>query len=143
MLFFTLSIVGSFFYGYFMNFNSPLPYFALAKSCGKVLDVCLGMLLIPVMRNFLTYLRSTAAAEKLPLDDNIIIHKMIAYTIAVSAICHIIFHFLDFAYLQNFKAVSYSESLLTLPAITGIIVVLLMLCLYMTAFLKRKIYMVG
>jgi hypothetical protein len=126
-----------------MNSDSTLPYFMWAKACGKVLDVCFGMLLIPVMRNFLTYLRSTAAAETLPLDDNIMIHKIIAYTIVLSSGGHITFHFLDYGYLQNVKAIPYSESILTVTGVVGLVIVILMFCMYITAFLKRKKYTVG
>jgi hypothetical protein len=55
-------------WGYFENMHvvEP-PYLAYAKLFGKSLDFLLVILIIPVLRNFLSYLRTTPAAELFPL----------------------------------------------------------------------------
>jgi NADPH oxidase 2 len=128
-------------YGYFLNRINPSPFFGFAKGFGKMLDFNLGFVLLPVLRNFLSYLRTTPAGDKLPLDDNIPMHKWTAYTIAFSAVGHISMHFLNYHWaLTNFATPIYISIFTNLPGITGTLVTFLMLCMFSTAFLKRKIY---
>lgn len=101
VVFFTTCQIGAYGYGYFTYVNTnPAPYFAFAKGFGKVIDIDMGLVLIPILRNFMSYLRTTPAAEKLPLDDNINIHKWVAYSIALASVGHISMHFLDYVWLQ-------------------------------------------
>ncbi|KAJ3325954.1 hypothetical protein HDV06_002339 [Boothiomyces sp. JEL0866] len=141
-VFFTLCQIGAWLYGYFINLNvSPLPYFPYAKGFGKMLDFNLCFVLIPVLRNFLSFVRTTAVADKLPLDDNLNIHRWTAYTISLAACGHIGFHFADFLYSQNYLAVPiYISALANVAGPTGFVITFLMIIMFLTAFLKRKIY---
>jgi NADPH oxidase len=86
-------------------------------------------------------LRTTAAGDKLPLDDNIRMHKWTGYAVGISALGHIAMHFLNYYWaLTNFATPIYISLFTNLPGITGVIVTILMLCMFSTAFLKRKIY---
>jgi hypothetical protein len=50
-------------YGYAANSKgSPLPFLPWAKAFGKSLDFMMGFVLLPVLRNFLSYLRNTPAS---------------------------------------------------------------------------------
>jgi NADPH oxidase len=100
----------------------------------------MSFLLIPVLKNFISFIRTTPAADKLPLDDNIQIHKWTAYFIAFSALCHISFHFADFWWFQYYQAIPIAQNIASLPGITGLLLVLMMLVMYSTALLKRKTY---
>ena len=128
-------------YGYFINLGNPLPYYVYAKGFGKMLDVNLNIILIPVLRNFMSYLRTTPIVDKLPLDDNILIHKWTAYTIAFSSIGHIGFHFANFSY-QNYAlgVPIYMSVFATVSGLTGLFVTGMMMTMFSTAYLKRKIY---
>jgi FAD-binding domain/Ferric reductase like transmembrane component len=143
IIFFVCCQLGSFMFGVFINLKSsnPAPYFPYAKGFGKMLDFNMSFILLPILRNFLSYLRTTAAAEKLPLDDNIKIHKWTAYLSAFAATGHITMHVLDFVFMQNFYAVPLYESFFyNVPGPTGLIVTGLMCIMFSAAFLKRKIY---
>ncbi|KAL8503262.1 hypothetical protein ACS0TY_022120 [Phlomoides rotata] len=59
-----------------------------AKGAAETLKLNMALILLPVCRNILTWLRSTRARVLLPLDDNINMHKMIAFAIAVGVAVH-------------------------------------------------------
>jgi NADPH oxidase len=128
-------------YGYFLNRHNPSPFFGFAKGFGKMLDFSMGFILLPILRNFLSYLRTTPAGDKLPLDDNIRMHKWTGYTIVFASLGHISMHFCNYYWAQtNFATPIYISLFTNLPGVTGVLVTLVMLCMYSTAFLKRKIY---
>ncbi|KAJ2998086.1 hypothetical protein HDV02_004911 [Globomyces sp. JEL0801] len=142
--FYVSCVAGAGLYGYLMHLEGDHPpYFPFAKMFGLILDFNLSFILIPVLRNFLSFLRTTPVSEKLPLDDNITIHKWVGYTIGISAVGHITMHFLDFYYLQQYRAIPfYVSALFNLPGPTGFIATTLFAAMFSTAFLKRKIYRV-
>ncbi|KAI3658072.1 hypothetical protein MP638_002356, partial [Amoeboaphelidium occidentale] len=130
-------------YGMISNWNhkTKLPYYPYAKGFGKMLDLNCSFILIPVLRNFLSFLRSTAANDVLPLDDNIKIHKWCAYMIILATGGHVTFHYLNFIYANNYLGLRFVDnSFGTLPGVTGHLVLLLMFFMYSTAFIKRKIF---
>ncbi|CAI9760548.1 unnamed protein product [Fraxinus pennsylvanica] len=59
-----------------------------AKGAAETLKLNMALVLLPVCRNILTWLRSTRARLFIPFDDNINFHKMIACGIAVGIILH-------------------------------------------------------
>ncbi|BBH08179.1 Riboflavin synthase-like superfamily protein, partial [Prunus dulcis] len=60
----------------------------VAKGAGETLKLNMALILLPVCRNTLTWLRSTRARSFIPFDDNINFHKIIAFAIAVGIIVH-------------------------------------------------------
>jgi NADPH oxidase len=143
IVFFLCCQAGAWMFGYFIHVGTPgkAPFFPFAKGFGKMLDFDLSFILIPVLRNFISFLRTTAVADKLPLDQNLDIHKWTGYFVAIAAIGHITCHSLSFAWYMDNKAVPIYESLLlNVPGLTGIIVTVLMIILFAFAMVKRKIY---
>ncbi|KAG8373867.1 hypothetical protein BUALT_Bualt11G0069900 [Buddleja alternifolia] len=59
-----------------------------AKGAAETLKLNMALILLPVCRNILTWLRSTRARLLIPFDDNINFHKVIAYAIAIGVIIH-------------------------------------------------------
>ncbi|KAL2250994.1 UNVERIFIED_CONTAM: Respiratory burst oxidase protein E [Sesamum indicum] len=59
-----------------------------AKGAAETLKLNMALILLPVCRNTLTWLRSTKASLFIPLDDNINFHKVIACAIAIGTILH-------------------------------------------------------
>ncbi|KAF3324498.1 respiratory burst oxidase protein A [Carex littledalei] len=59
-----------------------------AKGAAETLKFNMALVLLPVCRNIMTWLRSTRAASVLPFDDNINFHKTIAAAIVVGVILH-------------------------------------------------------
>ncbi|XP_068658390.1 respiratory burst oxidase homolog protein E-like [Aristolochia californica] len=59
-----------------------------AKGAAETLKLNMALILLPVCRNTLTWLRSTKARFLVPFDDNINFHKMIAFGILIGIILH-------------------------------------------------------
>ncbi|KAJ1700512.1 hypothetical protein LUZ63_000291 [Rhynchospora breviuscula] len=59
-----------------------------AKGAAETLKLNMALVLLPVCRNTLTWLRSTWARYFVPFDDNITFHKMIATAIVVGITLH-------------------------------------------------------
>ncbi len=99
---YSLCVIAVWVYGYGSNLNiHPAPFYAYAKGFGKVLDIALGFVLIPVLRNFLSFLRTTPAQILLPLDDNFRIHRITAYLILATTAGHVAMHYCDYIWAQN------------------------------------------
>ena len=108
-----------------------------------MLDFNLSFVFIPILRNFISYVRTTPAGSKLPLDDNLNIHRIVGYLISLDAFGHIFFHCLDFMWDQNNQAIPFTSNLFaTAPGLTGVFITLLMTVMYMFAMMQRKIYTV-
>ncbi|KAL1207821.1 Respiratory burst oxidase-like protein E [Cardamine amara subsp. amara] len=59
-----------------------------AKGAAETLKLNMALVLLPVCRNTLTWLRSTRARAFVPFDDNINFHKIIACAIAIGILVH-------------------------------------------------------
>ncbi|KAJ4832374.1 hypothetical protein Tsubulata_022309 [Turnera subulata] len=114
---------------------------ATAKGAAETLKLNMALILLPVCRNTLTWLRSTRARSFVPFDDNINFHKMIAVAIAVGIVVHAGNHlFCDFPRLthaspEKFAFVAsdfhshkptYQDLLKGVEGVTGIAMVVLM-----------------
>ncbi|KAB2633944.1 respiratory burst oxidase protein E-like [Pyrus ussuriensis x Pyrus communis] len=60
----------------------------VAKGAAETLKLNMALILLPVCRNTLTWLRSTRARSFIPFDDNINFHKIIAFAIAIGITIH-------------------------------------------------------
>ncbi|KAL3625270.1 hypothetical protein CASFOL_030724 [Castilleja foliolosa] len=59
-----------------------------AKGAAETLKLNMALILLPVCRNILTWIRSTKARLLIPFDDNINFHKIIACAIAIGVTVH-------------------------------------------------------
>ncbi|XP_041005443.1 respiratory burst oxidase homolog protein E isoform X1 [Juglans microcarpa x Juglans regia] len=114
---------------------------ATAKGAAETLKLNMALILLPVCRNTLTWLRSTRARSFVPFDDNINFHKMIACAIAIGVFLHAGNHLAcDFPRLVNSspedfalistdfrnKKPTYKDLLSGVEGVTGISMVVLM-----------------
>ncbi|KAK2395979.1 respiratory burst oxidase protein A [Trifolium repens] len=114
----------------------------IAKGAAETLKFNMALILLPVCRNTLTWLRSTKVRKIVPFDDNINFHKMIAFGIVVGIVIHAGNHLAcDFPLLVNsspekFSLISsdfnnkkptYKSLLVSIEGITGITMVTLMI----------------
>uniref|UniRef100_A0A0E0C9Z0 FAD-binding FR-type domain-containing protein n=1 Tax=Oryza meridionalis TaxID=40149 RepID=A0A0E0C9Z0_9ORYZ len=114
----------------------------VAKGAAEVLKLNMALILLPVCRNTLTTLRSTALSHVIPFDDNINFHKVIAATIAAATAVHTLAHVTcDFPRLigcpsdkfmatlgSNFgyRQPTYADLLESAPGVTGILMIIIM-----------------
>ncbi|CAN4110014.1 unnamed protein product [Withania somnifera] len=121
---------------------------ATAKGAAETLKLNMALVLLPVCRNILTWLRSTRAKLLVPFDDNINFHKIIAYAIAVGILLHAGNHLVcDFPRLINSSPEKFAliasdfdnvkptfKSLLTgIEGVTGTAMVILMAIVFTLA----------
>ncbi|KAJ0248303.1 putative respiratory burst oxidase protein J [Hirschfeldia incana] len=67
---------------------------SVAKGTAEMLKFNMALVLVPVLRRTLTFLRSTFLSHVIPFDDNINFHKLIAVAIAVTSLIHTALHLL-------------------------------------------------
>ncbi|KAJ7294654.1 hypothetical protein O6H91_21G005900 [Diphasiastrum complanatum] len=60
-----------------------------SKGAAETLKLNMAVILLPVCRNTITWLRSTVIGSFVPFDDNINFHKIIAAAIALGVIVHV------------------------------------------------------
>ncbi|CAK7352320.1 unnamed protein product [Dovyalis caffra] len=119
-----------------------------AKGAAETLKFNMALILLPVCRNTLTWLRSTRARSFVPFDDNINFHKMVAGAVAIGVILHAGNHlFCDFPRLTHSssdkfaliasdfknKKPTYKELLLGIEGVTGISMVVLLVIAFTLA----------
>eukprot|EP00249_Psilotum_nudum_P018731 c26937_g1_i2 orf=588-2774(+) len=120
-----------------------------AKGAAETLKLNFALILLPVCRNTITWLRSTILGSIIPFDDNINFHKIISGGIALGVLMHAGSHLAcDFPRIANANhemfilsiapdfgdhQPSYMGILLTTEVMTGIIMVILMSIAYVLA----------
>ncbi|KAJ7952239.1 Respiratory burst oxidase protein like [Quillaja saponaria] len=83
-----------------------------AKGAAETLKFNMALILLPVCRNTITWLRSTKLCHIVPFDDNINFHKTIAAAIMIGVILHVGNHLAcDFPRLVNASEAEYEEYL--------------------------------
>ncbi|KAI5084758.1 hypothetical protein GOP47_0000927 [Adiantum capillus-veneris] len=113
-----------------------------AKGVAETLKLNMALILLPMCRNTITFLRSTFLGSIVPFDDHINFHKVIAGAIVVGVSIHSIVHLTcDFprlvtssneTFVRNlgsdfhFHKPSYKDMLESVVGVTGISMVLLM-----------------
>ncbi|KAL4570732.1 hypothetical protein LXL04_026393 [Taraxacum kok-saghyz] len=79
-----------------------------AKGAAETLKLNMAIILLPVCRNTITWLRSTRLSYFIPFDDNINFHKTIAAAIVIGVILHAGNHLAcDFPRLINQDEIAY------------------------------------
>lgn len=119
-----------------------------AKGAAETLKLNMALILLPVCRNTITWLRSTKLGWVVPFDDNINFHKTIAAAIVIGVVLHVGNHLAcDFPRLVNAspakfepllsdfheKHPSYFDLVKGPEGITGIIMVILMIIAFTLA----------
>ncbi|NXM36749.1 NOX5 oxidase, partial [Oxyruncus cristatus] len=64
------------------------PALMVARGCGQGLNLNCALLAVPMLRRCLTWLRSTAAAEALPLDQPVQCHQLVGYVVLALGAAH-------------------------------------------------------
>ncbi|KAJ7004168.1 respiratory burst oxidase homolog protein A [Populus alba] len=83
-----------------------------AKGAAETLKFNMALILLPVCRNTITWLRSTKLGHSVPFDDNINFHKTIAVAIVIGVILHAGNHLAcDFPKLINSSDGNYNQYL--------------------------------
>ncbi|KAF8401139.1 hypothetical protein HHK36_014443 [Tetracentron sinense] len=119
-----------------------------AKGAAETLKLNMALILLPVCRNTITWLRSTRARLFVPFDDNINFHKIIAFAIAMGILLHAGNHlacdfprlinsspeeFASVASDFNYKRPTYKDLLTGVEGVTGITMVIFIAIVFILA----------
>ncbi|MCO5605680.1 hypothetical protein L7F22_059863 [Adiantum nelumboides] len=119
-----------------------------AKGAAETLKLNMALILLPVCRNTITWLRNTKLGAIIPFDDNLNFHKTIACAVAIGVLVHALVHLTcDFPRIINasdekwdliasdfkYKRPNYAFFLASVEGVTGIIMVVLMVVAFTLA----------
>jgi NADPH oxidase 2 len=84
-------------YAAYVYWGNPNYYVTLARIGGATLNLNCALILFPVCRHTLTWVRKIRfLRDIIPFDSNIRFHKIISYTIFTMAVIHTIGHYLNY-----------------------------------------------
>lgn len=105
-------------------------YVQIARGCGAALNFNGALILVPMLRHFMTWLRKTSINNYLPIDEGIEFHKLVGQFMFVFAIVHTIAHFLNYTTLP----VPFAQSLFgTKGGLSGFLLLLVFIVMWVTA----------
>ena len=114
-------------------------YIQIARGAGACLNLNGALVLIPMMRTFLTWIRKSFLAVLIPVDYAVDVHKIIGQALFAFSIVH------SAAHLLNYRAMSatipFNESLFaTRAGLTGVILLSAfgILWLFAQDFIRRR-----
>lgn len=73
----------------------------IARGCGAMLNFNGALILVPMMRHLLTWLRKSPVNNLVPIDKSIEFHKLIGQVMFAAAIVHTVAHLINYATLDN------------------------------------------
>ena len=105
-------------------------YVQIARAGGAILNFNGALILLPMMRNFLTWLRKTRINNFIPIDESIQFHKLIGYVMFIAALVHTGAHFFNYTTLT----VPFAQSLFgTKAGLTGVLLLIVFTVMVVTA----------
>jgi predicted ferric reductase len=118
----------------------------LARGAAAGIKLNAALLMIAVLRNFLSWLRGTFVGNYLPIDKNIVFHRNLAWATAFWSAVHTVAHLFNFYHVsthedeEDLKAINQNlntplqhYAYATLPGWTGHIIVVIMVLMYSSA----------
>lgn len=106
----------------------------IARGSALVLHVDAGVVLLPVCRTLISWLRSTPLNRIVPFDKSITFHKAIAWSIVFFSLVHTIAHYINFYKLSKLGEQSFWYLMFVSgPGWTGHIMLLALLVMVVTA----------
>ncbi|WP_041232988.1 EF-hand domain-containing protein [Cylindrospermum stagnale] len=105
-------------------------YVQIARGCGATLNLNGALILIPMLRHFMTWLRKTTINNYIPIDESIEFHKLVGQVMFALAIVHTGAHFLNYTTLP----IPFAQSLFgTKAGISGFLLLLVFIIMWVTA----------
>ncbi|CAG8479596.1 8737_t:CDS:2 [Ambispora gerdemannii] len=140
---------GLFVYGFLKQKNDPelanLNVLQLSVWMSRGAGLCLAydgaLILLPVLRNIIKYLRLTFISRIIPFDENIWFHRQVAYSMLLWTLVHTFSHYVNFWKLEivtNGQRPAWKTHYMTWGGLTGHIMLLIMMTMYTSAHLKIR-----
>ncbi len=117
-------------------------WYRIARGCGLALNFNGALILVPIMRRWMTWLRKTQLNNYLPIDEHISFHKLIGQIIFALGLAHTVAHLVNHNLESHSFQIGYPLHLFLLygSGHTGLILMLLLLLMWFTAlpFIREK-----
>ncbi|KAK9765605.1 hypothetical protein K7432_005925 [Basidiobolus ranarum] len=145
-LIFSLAFVNYWFGDNFSNSRTTFGLtFAVARASALVLHVDTGIVLFPMCRNLISWLRTTPLNKVIPFDKNVAFHKMIGWSILFFTLVHTSAHYVNFYIAANLTDAPHGwfwYAFVTGPGWTGHIMLASLTLLVATAVhrVRRKYF---
>ncbi len=111
-------------------------YVQIARGGGACLNFNGALILLPMLRHLLTWLRASVFGDLFPVDDSIAFHKLVGHVMMAFAVIHTIAHLLNYSTLPESIAFYAFE---THAGLTGVLLMALFLVMWVCAleFIRR------
>jgi Ca2+-binding EF-hand superfamily protein len=108
----------------------------IARGCGACLNFNGALILVPVMRNLLTWLRGTFAAHLIPLDEHLEFHKLVGQVMFAFALVHTGAHLYNYSLTEHTIQWHLTE---TMAGLSGAILLAVFAVMWLgaQAFIRR------
>ncbi|XP_034443025.1 NADPH oxidase 5 [Hippoglossus hippoglossus] len=138
------------FVGAMLQHSQGGAWLMVAKGCGQCLNFNCTFVMVLMLRRCLTWLRTTWLLRVLPLDQNILLHQIVGYSILCYTLVHTTAHIFNFVHLSQSSGFSLWEYLLTTrpgvgwvkgtASVTGVVlqVVICLMVLCSSTFVRRS-----
>jgi predicted ferric reductase/Ca2+-binding EF-hand superfamily protein len=73
----------------------------IARGCGACLNFNGALILVPMLRHFLTWLRQSLVGGLLPIDDSIAFHRLVGHVMMGFALVHTAMHLVNYSSLPE------------------------------------------
>ncbi|XP_055351648.1 NADPH oxidase 5-like [Paramacrobiotus metropolitanus] len=117
---FLVSVVAFFTYGAvsagyrkYEYYGSPCVYYYLtAKGFGNAINWTSTLAVVFMLKESMTFVRSTSVGRFVPVDSMVYIHKVNGYVLVVAIFCHIIMHFATYGCVKlcGLASLNYSSA---------------------------------
>lgn len=111
-------------------------YVQIARGGGACLNFNGALILIPMLRHLLTWVRASVFGDLFPVDDSIAFHKLVGHVMMGFAVIHTIAHFLNYSTLPESIAFYAFE---THAGLTGVLLMVVFMVMWVCAldFVRR------
>ena len=105
-------------------------YVQIARGCGATLNFNGALILIPMLRHFMTRLRKSNLNNYIPIDESIEFHKLVGQVMFALAVVHTLAHFLNYTTLPA----GFTQSLFgTKAGLSGFLLLVVFTVMWVTA----------
>ncbi|KAJ2857416.1 hypothetical protein J3B02_001012 [Coemansia erecta] len=139
-LLYSLAAVNYSYYPLWQNMHTLLGgSFVSARSAALVLHINTALVLLPVCRTVISWIRTTPLNRVIPFDHALLFHKLIGYSIVLFALVHTASHYRNYWVVSKATNTPYWKILFTTGhSITGHIMLFCMIIMGVTGWSKIR-----
>ncbi|KAJ2478799.1 hypothetical protein IWW56_003488 [Coemansia sp. RSA 2131] len=140
VLLFTLALVNYRYYPLWQNMHELLGgSFISARAAALALHINTALVLLPVCRTVISWIRTTPLNRIIPFDHAQLFHKVIGYSILLFTLIHAASHYRNYYIVSQAMGVSYWRMLFTTGhSITGHLMMFIIIIMSVTGYAKIR-----